>query len=75
MGNIAHQPDYPPVIGSINLAARVIRLAEPAHVANIVIATYVTAAGVALFKVEWLLTRSDLAAMFATALFATGSVY
>lgn len=72
MGGIAHAPGYPLIIGSINLATRVIRFGDPAHVANIVNASFATAAGVALFYTGWLLTRSRLAAVLATAVFATG---
>lgn len=72
MGGIAHPPGYPLIIGSINLATRVVRLGEPAHVANIVNASFATAAGIALFYAGWLLTRSRLAAMLATVVFATG---
>lgn len=72
MGGIAHPPGYPLIIGSINLATRLIRIDEPAHVANIVNATFAAAAGVALFYAGWLLTRSRLAAVLATVVFATG---
>ena len=72
MGGIAHPPGYPLIIGSINLATRVIRVDEPAHVANLVNATFATAAGVALFYAGWLLTHSRLAAALATLVFATG---
>ena len=72
MGGIAHPPGYPLIIGSINLATRIIRFGEPAHVANIVNATYAVAAGVALFYAGWLLTRSRLAALLATVVFTTG---
>jgi len=72
MGGIAHPPGYPLIIGSINLASRVVRLGEPAHIANIVNATFATAAGVALFYTGWLLTRSRLAAALATVVFGTG---
>ena len=72
MGGIAHAPGYPLIIGSINLATRIIRFGDPAHVANIVNATYAAAAGVALFYAGWLLTRSRLAAFLATVVFATG---
>ncbi len=72
MGGIAHAPGYPLIIGSINLATRVIRFGDPAHVANIVNASFATAAGVALFYSSWLITRSRLAALVATVVFATG---
>ncbi|MCY3895973.1 MAG: DUF2723 domain-containing protein [Chloroflexi bacterium] len=72
MGGIAHPPGYPLIIGSINLATRVIRVDEPAHLANLVNATFATAAGVALFYAGWLLTHSRLAAALATLVFATG---
>ena len=72
MGGIAHPPGYPLIIGSINLATRIFRFTEPAHVANIVNATFATAACVALFYAGWLLTRSRLAAVLATIVFATG---
>ena len=72
MGGIAHPPGYPLIIGSINLATRIIRFADPAHVANIVNATYATAAAVVLFYTGWLLTRSRVAALVATIVFATG---
>lgn len=72
MGGIAHPPGYPLIIGSINLATRLIRIDEPAHVANIVNASFATAAGVALFYAGWLLTRSRVAAVLATVVFATG---
>lgn len=72
MGGIAHPPGYPLIIGSINLATRIIRFADPAHVANIVNATYATAAAVVLFYTGWLLTRSRVAAVVATIVFATG---
>lgn len=72
MGGIAHPPGYPLIIGSTYVATRVVKFAEPAHVANIVGATYAVAAGVALFYVGWLLTRSRLAALLATVVFATG---
>lgn len=72
MGGIAHPPGYPLIIGSINLASRIVRLGEPAHIANLVNATFATAAGVALFYTAWLLTRSRLAAALATAVFTTG---
>ena len=72
MGGIAHPPGYPLIIGSTYLATRVIRFAEPAHVANIVGATYAVAAGVALFYLGWLLTQSRVAALLATVVFATG---
>lgn len=72
MGGMAHPPGYPLIIGSIYLATRVFRFAEPAHVANIVGATYAVAAGVTLFYVGWLLTQSRLAALLATVVFATG---
>ncbi len=72
MGGIAHSPGYPLIIGSNYLATRVVRFAEPAHLANIVGATYAVAAGVALFYSGWLLTRSRLAALVATVVFTTG---
>ena len=72
MGGIAHPPGYPLIIGSINLATRIIRFADPAHVANIVNATYATTAAVVLFYTGWLLTRSRLATLVATIVFATG---
>ena len=72
MGGIAHPPGYPLIIGSTYLATRVVGFAEPAHVANIVGATYAVAAGVVLFYASWLLTRSRLAALLATVVFATG---
>jgi hypothetical protein len=72
MGGIAHAPGYPLIIGSINLATRVIRVGDPAHVANIVNASFATAAGVTLFYASWLLTRSRLAAVVATVVFTTG---
>ena len=72
MGGIAHAPGYPLIIGSINLATRVIRFGDPAHVANIVNASFATAAGIALLYASWLLTRSRLASVVATVVFATG---
>ncbi len=72
MGGIAHPPGYPLIIGSIYLATRIFRFAEPAHVANVVGATYAVASGVALFYAGWLITRSRLAAVVATVVFATG---
>lgn len=72
MGGITHSPGYPLIVGSIYLATRIIRFAEPAHVANIVGATYAAAAGVALFYTGWLLTRSRLAALLTTVVFTTG---
>lgn len=72
MGGIAHPPGYPLIIGTTYVATRVVRFAEPAHVANIVGATFAVAAGVALFYAGWLLTRSRVAALVATTVFATG---
>ena len=72
MGGIAHPPGYPLIIGSTYLATRVVRFADPAHVANVVGATYAVAAGVALFYTGWLLTRSRLAGLLATVVFTTG---
>ncbi|MCY3957734.1 MAG: DUF2723 domain-containing protein [Chloroflexi bacterium] len=72
MGGLAHAPGYPLVIGSINLATRVIRVGDPAHVANLVNASFAAAAGIALLYAGWLLTRSRLAAVVATIVFATG---
>ena len=72
MGGMAHPPGYPLIIGSIYLATRILRFAEPAHVANIVGATYAVAAGVTLFYLGWLLTRSRPAALLATVVFSTG---
>ena len=72
MGGIAHPPGYPLVIGSINLATRLLRIGEPAHIANLVNASFATAAAVALFYAGWLLSRSRLAAVLATVVFATG---
>ena len=72
MGGIAHPPGYPLIIGTTYVATRVVRFAEPAHVANIVGAAFAVAAGVALFYAGWLLTRSRVAALVATTVFATG---
>lgn len=72
MGGIAHPPGYPLIIGSTYLVTRILRFAEPAHVANVVGATYAVAAGVALFYTGWLLTRSRVAALLATIVFTTG---
>ncbi len=72
MGGIAHAPGYPLIIGSISLATRVIRFGDPAHVANIVNASFATAASIALLYASWLLTRSRLAAVVATVVFTTG---
>lgn len=72
MGGIAHPPGYPLIIGSTYVATRVVRFAEPAHVANIVGATYAVAAGVVLFYSGWLLTQSRVAALVATTVFTTG---
>ena len=72
MGGVAHAPGYPLIIGSINLATRVIRIGDPAHLANIVTASFATAAGITLFYTGWLITRSRLAASVATVVFASG---
>ena len=72
IGGIPHPPGYPLLTGSINVAVRVARFAEPAHVANVVNALYAVAAGVALFVVTAVLARSRLVGLLATVVFTTG---
>ena len=72
LGGIPHAPGYPLLTGSINLAIRIARFAEPSHVANVVNACYAIAAGVALFVVTAILARSRLAGLLATVVFTTG---
>lgn len=72
IGGIPHPPGYPLLTGSINVAIRVAQFAEPAHVANVVNALYAIAAGVGLFVVTAILTRSRLAGLLATVVFTTG---
>lgn len=72
LGGIPHAPGYPLLTGSIHLATRIAGFAEPAHVANVVNAGYAVAAGVGLFVVTAVLTRSRLAGVLATVVFTTG---
>ncbi len=72
MGGIPHSPGYPLLTGSIYLATRLARFAEPAHTANVVNAVYAAAAGTALFLVGSTLARSRLAGACAAVVFATG---
>ncbi len=72
IGGIPHPPGYPLLTGSINAAVRIARFAEPAHVANVVNALYAITAGVGLFVVTAVLTRSRLAGLLATVVFTTG---
>ncbi|MCY3912259.1 MAG: DUF2723 domain-containing protein [Chloroflexi bacterium] len=72
LGGIPHAPGYPLLTGSVHLVTRVAGFAEPAHVANLVNASYAIAAGVGLFVVTAVLTRSRLAGFLATAVFTTG---
>lgn len=71
MGGIAHSPTYPLLTASIWLITHLVRFLEPAHAANLTNAGFAAAATTLLFIASRDLTRSHLAALISTIVFAT----
>ena len=72
LGGIAHSPTYPLLTGLIFVGSHTLRFLEPAHAANVVNATIAALATVLLFIVARDVTGSWVAALAATAVYATG---